>query len=332
VSRRLAALVLLSLGITFVVFVLTQLVPADPAIAALGQDATPDSIEAFHARYDLDAPLPTRYARYLGHVLRGDLGVSQQTQNPVTRDLGASIPATAELAFFSITIALVFGVGFGLVSALSRDRPLDYGLRVVSLAGVSIPTFWIALVGLYLLYFKYSLVPGSGRLDPTMLPPPHITGFYTVDSLAAGDWSAFGNAVHHLLLPALVLAAFNIGVLTRYTRSAVLEVIEQDYIRAARAKGLPERVIIVRHVLRAALPSIITVVGLMFANVLVGAVLVETIFAWPGLGQYAYRSATTLDLPAIAGVSLFVAFVYISVNFVVDILYGVLDPRIRLAE
>ena len=174
------------------------------------------------------------------------------------------------------------------------------------------PTFWIALVALYVFFFRLGWFPGGDRLDPGVLAPPHTTGLYTVDALLAGQWSTAWDALHHLILPALVLAAFNVGLLTRYTRSAVLEVIGNDYVRAARAKGLPERDVLLRHVLRAALPSVVTVIGLVFANVLTGTVLVETIFAWPGIGQYAYRSAVTLDLPAIMGVSLFVALVYIT--------------------
>jgi peptide/nickel transport system permease protein len=330
VARRLAALVLLGIGITFVAFVLTQLVPGDPAIANLGQNATPEAIAAYHERYNMDDPLPTQYVNYLQRVLQGDLGQSQQTQNPVTDDLRALVPATAELALLSILIASIAGVGLGVLAALWRDRPLDYVLRAVSLSGVSVPTFWLALVAIYVLFFQYAVFPGGDRLDAGVAPPPDVTGLYTVDAVLARDWATLWNALHHLILPALVLAAFNVGVLLRYARSAVLEVIEQDYIRAARAKGLPERTVVLRHMLRAALPSIVTVIGLMFANVMTGAVLVESIFAWPGLGQYGYHAATSLDLPAIMGVSLFVAVIYILVNFVVDVLYGVLDPRIRL--
>jgi peptide/nickel transport system permease protein len=192
------------------------------------------------------------------------------------------------------------------------------------------PTFWIALVALYVFFFRLGWFPGGDRLEPGVLAPPNRTGMYTLDALLAGQWGTAWSALHHLILPALVLAAYNVGLLTRYTRTAVLEVLGNDYVRAARAKGLPEANVLVRHVLRAALPSVVTVIGLVFANVLTGTVLVETIFAWPGIGQYAYRSAVTLDLPAIMGVSLFVAIVYISVNFVVDVLYGVIDPRIRV--
>jgi peptide/nickel transport system permease protein len=332
-ARRLVALVLLGLGITLVAFILTQLVPANPVAANLGEQAAADpaAVEAFRERYGLDRPLPVQYGLYVVRLVQGDLGESQQTRQPVRRELGTYIPATAELALVSILVAAIVGIGLGVVAAVRRNRMIDHALRVVSLVGISMPTFWLALVTLYVFFFRLDWVPGGDRLDPGVLPPPHKTGLYTLDALLAGDWSTFTRALHHLVLPALVLAAFNIGLLMRYTRSAVLEVISNDYVRAARAKGLPERIVVRRHVLRAALPSVITVLGLVFANVLTGAVLVESIFAWPGVGQYAYRSAVSLDLPAIMGVSLFVAIVYVTVNFVVDVLYGVIDPRIRIA-
>jgi peptide/nickel transport system permease protein len=332
-ARRAAALVLLGIGITLIAFCLTQLVPGDPAAANLGQRAIEDpaAVAAFRHHYGLDRPLPEQYGTYLWRLLHGDLGESQQSHASVTHDLGQFIPATAELAILSIIIAVVVGVSLGVVAAVRRNKLTDHVLRVVSLGGVSMPTFWIALVSLYIFFFRLNWLPGTGRLDPVVSPPPTHTGFFTIDALVAGQWSTAWNAFLHLVLPALVLAASNIGLLTRYTRSAVLEVISNDYVRSARAKGLPERTVIVRHVLRAALPSVVTVIGLAFANVMTGAVLVENIFSWPGIGQYAYRSATTLDLPAIMGVSLFVAVVYIVVNFTVDVLYGVIDPRIRLA-
>jgi peptide/nickel transport system permease protein len=333
VARRLVALVLLGLGITLVAFILTQLVPANPAAANLGEQAAADpaTVAAWEERYGLDRPLPVQYGLYVYHLVQGDLGESQQTRQSVKKDLSVFVPATIELALVSILIAGIVGISLGVAAAMRRNRPADHGLRVVSLVGISMPTFWLALISLYVFFYRLNWVPGGDRLDPGELPPPHRTGLYTVDALLAGDWSTFTSALHHLVLPALVLAAYNVGLLTRYTRSAVLEVIANDYVRAARAKGLPEPVVVRRHVLRAALPSVITVLGLVFANVLTGAVLVESIFAWPGVGQYAYRSAVTLDLPAIMGVSLFVAVVYVSVNFVVDVLYGVIDPRIRIA-
>jgi peptide/nickel transport system permease protein len=332
VLRRLVALVFLMLGITFVVFVLTELVPSNAVATNLGEQAAgdPAAVAAFKHHYGLDRPLPVRYAIYLDHLVHGDLGQSSLTHDAVTHDLGQFIPATAELALYSVLFAAIVGIAFGTIAALRRNRPADHLLRVASLAGISMPTFWIALVALYVGFFKLGWFPGAERLDPGVSPPPSVTGLYTIDAIVAGKFSLFVQALHHLVLPALVLAAFNVSLLTRFTRSAVLEVIGNDYVRAARAKGLPERVVIVRYILRAALPSVITVLGLVFANVLTGAVLVEKIFSWPGIGQYAYEAAVNLDVPAIAGVSIFVAVVYVTINFVVDVLYGVIDPRIRI--
>jgi peptide/nickel transport system permease protein len=330
--RRLAALVLLSLGITVVVFALTELVPSNAVATNLGEQAAgdPAAVAAFKHHYGLDRPLPVRYAIYLEHLVQGDLGQSSLTHDSVTHDLGQFIPATGELALYSILFASVFGIAFGVIAAMRRNRLTDHLLRVTSLAGISMPTFWIALVALYVGFYRLGWFPGAERLDPGTSPPPTVTGLYTIDALVAGRWGLFVQALHHLLLPALVLAAFNVSLLTRYTRSAVLEVVGNDFVRAARAKGLPERVVVVRYILRAALPSVVTVLGLVFANVLTGAVLVEKIFSWPGIGQYAYEAAVNLDVPAIAGVSLFVAVVYITINFIVDVLYGVIDPRIRV--
>jgi peptide/nickel transport system permease protein len=331
-ARRLAALVVLAIGVTFVAFVLTQLVPGNPALANLGPvtSSDPVAVAAWRDRYGLDDPLPVQYGTYLSRLVRGDLGESQQSHRPVLTDLREAIPATAELAILSILLAVVIGVSFGVLAAVRQNRVSDHVLRVASLAGISMPTFWLALIALYVFFFRLGWFPGGGRLDPGVLPPDGPTGMHSVDAALAGEWSVAKDALDHMILPAVVLAAFNVSLIMRYTRSAVLEVMNDDYIRAARAKGLPERTVVVRHILRAALPAVITVIGLVFANVLTGAVLVENIFAWPGIGQYAYRSSIELDLPAIMGVSLFVAVVYVTVNFVVDVLYGVIDPRIRI--
>jgi peptide/nickel transport system permease protein len=333
IARRIGALVALSIGITFIAFALTQLVPGDPIRANLGQIAQsdPQVVAAFRHHYGLDKPLPVQYLKYLENLLHGDLGESEQTHDAVRHDLAQFIPATAELALTSMVIAVIVGVGLGVLAAVRRNRPTDHLLRLVSLGGISVPTFWLALICLYVFFFKLNWVPGGGRLDPGVLEPPHVTGLYTFDALVAGQWSTLWDAMRHLVLPSFVLALFNVGLLTRYTRSAVLEVIGEEYVQAARAKGLPERVVVLRHVLRAAMTSLVTVIGLAFANVMTGSVLIENIFAWPGIGQYAYHSATALDLPAIMGVSLFVAIVYIAINLIVDLLYGIIDPRIRVA-
>lgn len=330
-ARRLAVSVLLVFGVTLIAFLLTNLVPGDPAAANLSQRAIedPEAVAAFNAKYGLDQPLPVQFQRYVTNLVQGDLGESQQTGRGVREDLAEFGPASAELAVVAILVSLVLGIGLGTLSALRRDGPVDQSVRVFSLAGVSVPLFWLALLALYLLSFRWGIFPGAGRLDPGAIEPARVTGLYTVDAALAGDWVTFRSALGHLLLPALVLASYTIGLLTRFTRSSVLEVLNNDYVRAAHAKGLPLRTVVRRHVLRAALVPIITVVGTAFASLLAGAVLVEQIFTWPGIGSYAYRSATTLDLPAIMGVSIFVAVVYIVINFVVDVLYGTIDPRIR---
>ncbi|MEU6410468.1 ABC transporter permease [Microbispora sp. NPDC046933] len=331
--RRIVTALLLAVGITLVTFVLTNLVPGDPVSANLGQRALGDPaiVAQWRADHGLDRPLPQQYLMHLEGLLHGDLGTSQQSHRPVLDDLADSVPATLELAGAAILVSLVLGVGFGVIAALRRDRLSDHVLRVLSLVGISVPTFWLALVAFYVFFFRLQITPGSGRIDPGMTPPPQVTGLYTVDALLSGRWDVFSSAVGHLAAPALVLALYTIGLLTRFTRSAVLEVLGQDYVRAARAKGLPGRVVLFRYVLRPALVPVITVAGLAFGSLLSGTVLVEAVFAWPGVGQYAYKSATTLDLPAVMGVGLVVGVVYLVINLVVDVLYGVIDPRVRVS-
>jgi peptide/nickel transport system permease protein len=331
--RRLGVSALLIVGVTLVTFVLTNLVPGDPVAANLGQRAAenPATVAAYRAHYGLDQPLPVQYVTYLGNLLRGDLGESQQTHRPVLVDLQSAVPATLEIAIGAIVLSVLIGVGFGVIAAVRRGRLADSVLRLVSLVGISVPTFWLALVAFYVFSFQLDLAPGSGRLAPATTPPPHVTGLYTVDSLLAGEWETFGDALAHLMLPTLVLTLYTVGLLTRFTRSAVLEVLEQDYVRSARAKGLPGRTVLFRYVLRAAMVPILTVVGLAFGALLSGTVLVEEIFAWPGLGSYAYQAASHLDLPAVMGVGLLVGVIYLVINLVVDLLYGVIDPRVRIS-
>lgn len=332
VIRRLFVGLLLCLGITLVSFALTQVVPGDPVSANLGDRAAsdPEIVAAFRARYGLDKPVPQQYLLYLERLAHGDLGESQQTKRPVTTDLGQYLPATIELATAAMILALVLGVSLGVIAAIGRDRWPDQVIRVISLAGVSIPTFWLALVTFYVFFFKLGIAPGVGRLNPGGKAPPSITNMFTIDALLAGQWATFGIAASHLVLPALVLAIYTVGSITRFTRAAMLESLNQDYVRAARAKGLPERTVILRHALRPALAAIVTVAGMAFGRMLSGTVLVESVFSWPGIGQYAYKSALALDLRAIMGVSLVVAAIYILVNMAVDIIYALIDPRIRL--
>lgn len=329
--KRLLVGAFLCVGVTFIAFTLTQVVPGDPITANLGERAAadPEIVAHFREQYGLDRPLAEQYGRYLLRLAQGDLGDSQQTQRPVATDLAIYMSATIELAIVSMILAMIIGVTLGVVAAVYRNKWPDQLIRVVSLAGVSVPTFWLALVCLYIFFFKLNLSPGVGRLGPGTPAPPTMTGLYLVDALLSGNFALFREALSHIALPALVLATYTSGIVTRFTRAAMLESLGNDFVRAARAKGLPARTVILRHALRPALAAIVTVSGLAFGRMLAGAVLVEAVYSWPGLGLYAYRSALTLDLQAIMGVSLIIAVIYILVNLGVDLLYAVIDPRIR---
>lgn len=325
-------MILLLFGVTIIAWGLTNLVPGDPAMVWLGAQASQDPalVHEYHVRFGLDKPLPVQYGYYMKRLLQGDLGVSHASDRPVLKDLKQYVPATVELAVISCLIGFIVGVGLGTWAALRRDRIPDHVLRVVSLAGLSVPGFWLALICLYFFFFKWGLAPGGGRLSPGLSPPTYTTGAYTVDALIHGQWSTLWDALQHIMLPALVLILVVVGYVTRYTRSAVLEVASEDYVRAARAKGLPERTVIWRYILRAAAPSVVTVLGLAFAYILAGSVFVEAVYTFTGLGLYAFKASVTLDMPAITGVMLFIASVYIVLNFFVDVLYGLIDPRIRI--
>ncbi|WP_243738302.1 ABC transporter permease [Cellulomonas shaoxiangyii] len=333
VSRRVAITAALLLGVTVMTFLIVQAVPGDAATANLSETALndPEVVAAYRAKWGLDQPLPVQYWVYLTHVLQGDLGISQQTGRPVLGDLMTYVPATLEIALPAMLLAIVIGTAVGLYAAVHHDRAGDQVVRFGTLLGLSTPSFWLSLVVLYVFFYVLGVAPSGGRLSTWLTPPPRVTGMFTVDAALAGRWDVWWDAVQHLALPVLVLTFLTVAILTRFVRSAMLEVLDADYIRAARAKGLPERTVLRHHVLRAGLVPVITVSGLAFASLLSGTVLVEQIFGWPGVGQYAYRAASGLDMPAIMGVSLFVALVYTAVNLAVDLLYGVIDPRIRVS-
>lgn len=331
--RRTATSLLILLGVTVVTFALTNLVPGDPVTAALGEGAAsnPATRAAFIQEHSLDRPGVVQYLRYMKNLFTGDLGESLLTKQPVLSDLGSAVPATVEIALLAIGLSLVVGCALGTVAAYRRGLVTDQIVRVVSLVGLSVPTFWMALVCYDVFFQKLRIAPGSGRISPEITAPPHLTGLYTVDYILSGDPVGFFDALSHLALPVLVLSLVTIGLLTRFVRTSVLEVLSADYIRAARAKGLPERKVVFDYVLRGASLPILTVVGVAFGTLLSGTVLVESVFAWPGLGTYAYKAASNLDLPGVMGVGLVVGVIYIGINLVVDLLYGVLDPRVRLA-
>ncbi|MEL7433502.1 MAG: ABC transporter permease [Chloroflexota bacterium] len=332
ILRRILIAIPLILGITVVAFLIANAIPADPTTTNLPQNALndPELVEAFRERWGLDQPPIQQYFTYLGNLLQGDLGVSIKTRNPVIEDIQQFLPATMELATYSIVVGLAMGIGFGVISAVWRDTILDYVVRVFALIGVSFPVFLLALIALTVLHAQLGLTAGPGRLGFLVRDPPHVTGWFTIDSLLAGEWETFRNAVSHLVLPSIVLGSYVSGIIARITRSSLLEVLGADYIRTARSKGIREVIVIWRHGLSNALIPVVTIIGLLYGNLLAGAVLTESIFAWPGLGRYVFRASTSQDFPAIMGVSMLIALIYIAVNFVVDILYYFLDPRIRV--
>ena len=322
----------LLLGITAVSFLIANAIPADPINTNLPQNALndPELIEAFRERWGLDKPPLEQYFTYLGNLLRGDLGVSIKTKNPVLEDIRQFLPATTELATYSIVVGLTMGIGFGVISAVWRNSVVDYLVRFVALIGVSFPVFLLALLALTIFYVQLRWTAGPGRLGFLLKDPPMVTGWFTIDSLLAGDWDTFKDAFAHLILPSVVLGSYVSGTIARITRSGLLEQLGADYVRTARAKGMRERNVILRHALSNALIPVVTIIGLLYGSLLAGAVLTESIFAWPGIGRYVFRASTSQDFPAIMGVSMLIAVIYVVVNFIVDILYFFLDPRIRL--
>ena len=331
IGKRLVYLVVMLFGVATLVFILTKMIPGDPTVANLSQRALndPEIVAAYRAKYGLDQPLPVQYILYMKNLLQFDLGTSMRTNKPVLSELARCYPATIELALFAIVIAAILGVLFGIISAIRRNSILDQTVRAISVTGVSIPSFWFALLVLYFFYYKLKLLPGPGRLSNAFTAPATVTGMYVIDSLLEGNIPKALDAVSHLILPGTVLAAFTMGLITRTARSNLLDVMSTDYIRTAKAKGLSRPGLIIRHALGNALIPVLTVIGLGLGNLLGGMVLVETIFNWPGVGQFAYESVLSVDFPSIIGVALLIALNYMVINTVVEILYGIIDPRVR---
>jgi peptide/nickel transport system permease protein len=331
-ARRLGLTIIAFLGVVVVAFLVAHMVPADPLAVVLSDQATKDPAvrEAYMKRWGLDRPVPEQFLRYVVNVLRGDLGESFTTRRPVLQDLRQFVSGTVELALAALLVSVAFGVPLGLWAALKHNRWIDHVTRVVSLVGSAAPIFWTGLIALHVFYYRLGWAPGPGRLDTHLQLPPVVTGFVLVDSLLASDGERFASALRHTVLPALVLGWFIMGIVSRTTRAALLEVLDTDYVRTARAKGLAERLVVGVHALRNALIPVVTVTALNFASVLSGAVLTETVFSWPGIGRYAVTAAVRLDYPAILGVTMVTAAVYLLVNFIADIVYGLLDPRIRV--
>jgi len=315
---------------TLVIFLIANLVPGDPILAQLGDVAASNKafVAEWRAKWGLDLPLLERYLIFLKGLAHGDLGISIASQRPVLEDIAQYAPATIELSTVGFLISVIIGVPLGMLAAIRRDSWVDHLARIISLIGVSSPTFWLAFIMLALFYGGLQIAPGPGRLDPIAFSPPTVTGLFLIDSLIAGDFSTFRDSAAHLVLPSLVLAAATLGLITRTTRASMLDNLHQDYVRVARAKGLAETSIVNGHVLPNALIPIVTLGGLAYANLLTGAVMTETVFSWPGLGRYTFRSAEALDFPAIMGITLVVAATYLIINLIIDLSYAVLDPRV----
>lgn len=331
--RRVAVMPFLLLGIISAVFVISRLTPADPLVSIVGERNlnNPEIVAAAQQRWGLDDSIPVQYVKYMQNVVRGDFGTSFTTRRPVLSDLWDRLPATLELTLFALMIGTIGGVTLGILAARKRNSIFDYIARFFALLGSSLPAFWAGLLGLYVFYATLGILPGPGRFDPRATPPPRITGFYTVDSLLHADVPAFWDSLRHLILPAVVLGWGVIGIITRLVRASLLDEFSMEYVRVARAMGIRERTVVNRHAMRNALLPTITIVGFSFAYLITGAVLVEIVFSWPGLGSYAVDASRKLDFPAIVGVSALGALAFLLTNLATDVAYAFADPRIRLS-
>ncbi|WP_414474735.1 ABC transporter permease [Microvirga sp. M2] len=330
IAVRLPLVVPQMFGVMLVTFMLVRLLPGDPALLMLGNTATPETIAALRERLGLDKSIWEQFVAYVGNILHGDLGISLFTSNPVTVDLMERAPATLELITYAMLLTVVLGVTLAVLSVVRRGGLIDEGTRIYGLAAGAIPDFWVGLLLIFFLFYIAGIVPAPfGRIDALVSPPPQVTGFYTVDSLLAGDLAAFWSSAGRLLLPVLTLTIVNAGALMKMTRTAFSDIYRSEFIRHQRACGLSERTII-RGALRNSLPPVITLVGFLFGFLLGAAVLVETIFSWGGLGQYAVQAVINSDYPALQGFVLVAAAFILIVYLVVDILYELADPRIKV--
>lgn len=333
ILRRLLTSIFVLLGVSIITFFIARVVPNDAAALYIGPKARPEEIERVRIQLGLDKPLPTQYAIYMSELLRGDLGNSISTKRPITEELSGRLPATLELLFAGMFLATLIGVPLGVLSARWQSKFPDIFVRFISIVGVSMPAFFLGLILQIIFFRNLELLPLAGRLDSDMRflsPVTEITRFIVIDSFLTQNWVAFRDSLLHLVLPAFTLAAYPIGLIARMTRAAMLEVLEQDYIRTARAYGIKDSVITYLYALKNAISPTLTVIGLTFAFALTGTFFVEIIFNWPGLGLFTVRSLTNLDYPAIMGVTLFGAFGYVLINLVVDLLQAWIDPRISL--
>lgn len=344
ILRRLITVIPTLIGVTFVVFMFQRLIPGDPAVAMLGEHATQENVARIREQFGLNRPVfldrealrrgdlaaffDTQYFRYMARLLRFDMGNSIHRRIPVAETLKLRFPATMELALFAMTIAILVGIPVGIASAARRNSALDATTMIGSLIGVSMPIFWLGLMEIMLFAVILQWLPAGGRLDAN-IKLEYVTNYVLIDSLITGNIEAFLNGLEHLLLPGIALATIPMAIIARMTRSSMLDVLQEDYVRTAHAKGLAERVVLFRHALKNAFLPVITVIGLQLGALLSGAVLTETIFSWPGIGKWVYDAILGRDYPIVQGGTLLIAVVYVVANLLVDISYSFLDPRIH---
>lgn len=330
VLRVASSLALTFLGLTAITFLIGRVMPLDPVLAIVGDRAPKDVYDAVYQQLGLDQPIYVQYLRYLGDILSGDFGISIQTARPVLDDLMHFFPATLELATLATLLGAVLGVPMGVLAAVKRGRMVDHVVRVLGLVGYSMPVFWLGMVALLVFYARLRWVPGPGRLDvfyEGLVPP--VTGLLLVDSALAGDWTVFKNAVAHLVLPTAILGTYALAYIARMTRSFMLDQLSQEYVLTARVKGLSETAVIWRHAFGNVLVQLITIIGLTYASLLEGSVLTETVFSWPGIGQYITNALFNSDMNAVIGGTIVVGTCFVGINMLSDVLYRLVDPRAR---
>lgn len=316
-------------GISLLVFFMVHIIPGDPAEMMLGERANEASLQAVRQQLGLDKPLHVQYGLFMSRLVQGDLGRALRTNEKITTEIATLFPATLELSLVAIVIAAVLGMLAGIISATRQYSIFDYGSMLFSLVGVSMPIFWLGLVLMIIFSLKLGWLPLSGRLSYDMVID-HVTGLYLVDSILTGNWAGFKDALHHIIMPAFTLSTIPMAIIARMTRSSMLEVLRQDYIRTAKAKGLAPRIVHYKHALKNALIPIITIIGLQFSILLGGAILTETIFAWPGIGLWILNSVYARDFNAVQGGTMLIAMLFVMINLLVDILYAWVNPRIKV--
>lgn len=327
--KRFFYTILMLIGISIITFTLSHIVPGDPVVTMMGGRGTEEQIQKMREDLGLNEPLYKQYIIYIRNLINFDFGNSIRTKRPVLEDIKKFFPATFELSIVAIFISIFLGIPIGIISAIKKDTWIDQVSRVFSLLGVSMPVFWLGLLLMALFYNNLNFLPSSGRIDLFITKPQEITGLLLIDSLISGNFEALWSSIKHLILPAFCLGYLSTAQIVRMMRSSMLEVMNQDYIRSHNAFGLAKKIVIYKYAFKNAFIPTLTIIGLSFGSLLSGAVLTETIFSWPGIGRYIVESMKFLDFPAVMGVTLLIALVYSLANLIVDLLYAVIDPRIK---